>query len=392
MTWNWQRPEWPDFTWKEARLRKAEEHYLLGMGALAGTLRHLSTTDREHLTVEASTTAAVTTSEIEGEVLDRASVQSSIRRHLGLKADKRRVRPAEEGIAAVMVDLFRCWDGPLAEETLFGWHRKMFAGRHGLQNVGRYRTGKEPMEIVSGAMYAPKVHFEAPPSSRVPKEMARFVRWFNRTAPGSTAPLPALTRAGIAHLYFESIHPFEDGNGRVGRAISQKALAQGAGQPPLTALAATILLHRKAYYSALEAASRSNEVTTWLAWFAGIAIEAQRRTTANIEFLIEKTKLLDRLRGQLNPRQEKALLRMLQEGPDGFKGGLSAGNYITITGASPATATRDLADLVEKGALVRTGELRHARYDVAIPRQPVSAVVLDQRGDFLEPSRNAAGA
>ena len=194
--------------------------------------------------------------------------------------------------------------------------------------------------------------------------------------------MPALTRAGIAHLYFESVHPFEDGNGRIGRAIAEKALAQGFGQPTLTALAATILLRRKAYYAALEAANKSNEVTLWLAWFAGIVIEAQRRATAHVDFLLEKTRLLDRLRGQINSRQEKALLRVLREGPDGFKGGLSAGNYTTITGASPATTTRDLAGLVETGALRREGERRHARYYLAIAARKVSPVVLDEGGNF----------
>ena len=123
-------------------------------------------------------------------------------------------------------------------------------------------------------------------------------------------------------------------------------------------------------------------MTDWLAWFAGVAIEGQRRTTASVEFLIEKTKLLDRVRGALNVRQEKALLRMLREGPEGFRGGLSAGNYVTITGASPATATRDLADLVGKGVLVRSGELRYARYEVVIPKRAMRRVVVDERGDF----------
>jgi Fic family protein len=265
---------------------------------------------------------------------------------------------------------------------LFTWHRMMFERRGGLRDIGRYRTGDEPMEIVSGPIYEPRVHFEAPPSTQVPEEMARFLDWFNRRAPSGADPLPALTRAGTAHLYFESIHPFEDGIGRIGRAIAEKALAQGFGQPTLTALAATILLRRKTYYVALEAANKSNEVTAWLSWFAGIAIEAQRRTTANVEFLLEKARLLDRLRGQLNPRQERALLRMLREGPDGFKGGRSAGNYATITGASPATTTRDLADLVEKGALFREGERRHARYHLAIPIPKVSPVVIDEQGSF----------
>jgi Fic family protein len=197
--------------------------------------------------------------------------------------------------------------------------------------------------------------------------------------------LPALTRAGIAHLYFESIHPFEDGNGRIGRALSEKALSQAAGQPTLTALAATILIRRKAYYDELAAGSKQNNVTRWLAWFAGIVIEAQRRTETRVEFLLDKTRLLERLRGQLNDRQEKALLRMLREGPEGFQGGLSAGNYSTITGASPATTTRDLADMVEKGALLRSGERRHARYTVGIALREVGAVTVDARGRLSSP-------
>jgi Fic family protein len=148
-------------------------------------------------------------------------------------------------------------------------------------------------------------------------------------------------------------------------------LSQGLGQPSLIALAATILAKRKAYYDALEAANKNNEITEWLTWFAATAIEAQRRTTARVEFLIDKTRLLDRLRGQLNDRQEKALGRMLREGPEGFKGGLSAGNYATITGASPATTTRDLTDMMAKGALIRVGERRHARYYVAVAQAHV---------------------
>ena len=384
MTWNWQRPDWPNFSWDKIRLRKAEEHFLVGSGMFAGTVKHLVPTDQEQLAIGAITTEALTTSAIEGEILDRASVQSSIRKQLGLATDNRRAKPAEQGIAEMVVDLYRSFADPLSEELLFAWHRMLVRGRADLKNIGSYRRDIDAMQVVSGALHSPKVHFEAPPSSAVPKEMARFVKWFNRTAPTGREPLPALTRAGIAHLYFESIHPFEDGNGRIGRAISEKALAQSVGRPTLTALAATILARRKAYYAALEAANKGNNVTPWLCWFAGIAIEAQRRMEARVEFLIDKSKLLDRLRGELNSRQEKALLRMLREGPEGFEGGLSAGNYTTITGASPATATRDLADMVAKRAFVRTGERRHARYSLGIPLTVVRAVQLDKNGNVVQ--------
>ena len=345
-----------------------------------GIVRHLGQEKHDQLTIEAMSTEAVTTSEIEGEILDRASVQSSLRKQLGLATDERRVRPAERGIAEMMVDLYRSFAEPLSEETLFRWHRMLMSGSRSLRAVRRYRTGAELMQVVSGPIGEPKVHFEAPPSSRVPSEMERFISWFNRTAPAGQESLSALTRAGIAHLYFESIHSFEDGNGRIGRAIAEKALAQSLGQPTLTALAATILARRKSYYEALEAANKENEISRWLMWFAGVALEAQCRTIALVEFLIDKTKLLDRLRGRLNSRQEKVLLRMFREGPDGFKGGHSASKYITITGASPATTTRDLADLVAKGALVREGQRRYARYRLSIPLRPVPHGSPDRRG------------
>ncbi|HEY4960604.1 MAG TPA: Fic family protein [Terriglobales bacterium] len=384
MKWNWQLPDWPNFTWDKARLAVAEEQFLVGGGVLIGTVKHLGEDDRNQLTVEAMSAEAVTTSEIEGEILDRASVQSSIQRQLGLAADNRRVSPSEQGTAEMMVDLYRTFSALLSEEMLFGWHRMLMSGRQDIKDVGCYRTSDEPMQVVSGVIGAPKIHFEAPPSAQVPHEMAGFIDWFKRTAPGGTQPLPALTRAGAAHLYFESIHPFEDGNGRVGRAIAEKSLAESLGQPTLIVLAATILVRRESYYHALEAASRQNEITKWLAWFGGVTIEAQRRTLALIEFLIEKTNLFDRLKGQLNDRQQKALLRMFKEGPDGLRGGLSAGKYSTITGASPATATRDLVDLTEKGALVRTGELRHARYNLSVPLKSVPRVTVNEDGQLVE--------
>jgi Fic family protein len=384
MTWNWQKSDWPNFAWDRLRLEKAEQQFLLGGGVLVGTVKHLAQEDREQLTVESMSTEAVTTSEIEGEILDRASVQSSIRKQLGLTTDNRRVRPAEHGIAEMMVDLYRSFSESLSEGMLFRWHEMIVSGRRDLKDVGRFRRGADPMQVVSGRIDAPRVHLEAPPSSQVPSEMKRFLEWFARTRKDGHEPLPALTRAAVAHLYFESVHPFEDGNGRIGRAVAEKSLAESLGQPTLIALAATILLRRKSYYEALQASNKQNEITNWVAWFAGITIEAQRRTIALVEFLIDKAKLLDRLKDGLNERQTKALLRMFREGPEEFKGGLSAGNYSTITGASPATATRDLSDLVSKGALTREGELRYARYRLNIPLRAVGQTNFTKHGEVVE--------
>jgi len=387
MRWNWQQPDWPNLKWNVSRLARAEERFLTGVGVLIGTTRHLGDVDRAQLIVDEMSVEAITTSEIEGEFLNRASVQSSIQKQLGLTTDDRRIAPAEQGISELVVALYRSVSEPLSLETLFGWHRMVMSGRTDVRDIGTFRTSVEPMQVVSGSMHASRIHFEAPPSVMVPAEMASFVEWFNRTAPHGPEPLPALTRAGLAHLRFESIHPFEDGNGRIGRAIAEKALVQGFGQTILIALGKSILAHHRAYYDALEAANKRNEVTDWLAWFAGIAIEAQLRSTAQVEFLIDKTKLLDGLRGAINARQMKVIQRMLQEGPEGFKGGLDARKYGTIAGSSPATTTRDLAGLVEQGALIRSGELKHTRYVLNLPLRPVPKIEITASGDVMESLR-----
>ena len=362
MSWNWELPDWPRFTWDAAKLTRAEGLFRESAGMVVGAVRHLPDADRDALTVELLTGDAIDTSAIEGERLDRDRVQSSIRKQMGLSSDPRRVKPGEAGIAEMLVDIFRTYDQPLTRQRLCAWHRMVVRGRSDLEAVGRYRTHAEPMRVISGYNERQRLHFEAPPSSRMRREMARFLEWFGYTAPDGGGRLPALTRAGLSHLWFESVHPFEDGNGRIGRAIAEKALMQGLGRPAVTALSSTMLLYRKDYYQALERASRGLDATDWLLWFSTAAIEAGRRGFARVEFLIHKSRMLDALRGRINPRQEKALLRMFEAGPDGFAGGMSAGKYAAITGAPPATVTRDLADLVAKGALIREGERKATRY------------------------------
>jgi Fic family protein len=265
-----------------------------------------------------------------------------------------------------MVELHKQFNATVDESRLLHWHGLLMNGRRDLNSIGGYRVGGEPMQVVSGAFYDPQVHFEAPPSSSVPSEMRRFLDWYARTAPDGSNRLPILTRAGICHLYFVSIHPFEDGNGRIGRALAEKSIAEGLGHSVLIALSATIHRARKTYYDMLEHSNKRNEITNWLVYFAETILRAQGESQKWIDFLIEKTRMLDRLRGHLNERQEKAVLRMAREGPNGFKGGLSAEKYLAITGTSRATATRDLQDLVEKRALVSSGRLKGTRYWLVI--------------------------
>ena len=360
--WNWQQDDWPQFHFDRAVLQDREAKFLFGSGLLLGAFRHIDEDDKSALTVDLISDEAVKTSEIEGEFLNRDSVQSSIRRNFGLDTDRRRIPSAEQGIADMMTDLYRSFAEPLAHEKLFRWHQMLTSGRRDLKAIGAYRTHEDPMQIVSGPINKRKIHFEAPPSAAVQKEMEAFITWFNN----SGTALPALTRTGIAHLYFVTIHPFEDGNGRIARALSEKALSQALGQSTLIALSQTIQRNRKAYYEALQRSSLNNEITQWLVYFADTVLEAQNTTQRMIDFLIQKTKLYDRYKGRFNERQEKAIARIFREGLGGFKGGLSAENYISITGASRATTTRDLQDLVDKGVLTRTGTLKSTRYHLNI--------------------------
>ncbi len=262
----------------------------------------------------------------------------------------------------MVVDLYRTFNKPLSHGQLFAWHKMLVKGRRDLNNPGAYRTHEAPMQVVSGPVHRPKVHFEAPSSKALHREMTQFIKWFNDTAPDGKNPLPALARGGIAHLYFVCTHPFEDGNGRIGRAVAEKVLSQCLGQPTLIALSYAIQDRKKAYYESLENNNRNNEITDWLVYFSNTTLEAQGYTQKLVDFLIEKSRLYEKLRGRMNERQEKVIARMYREGPEGFKGGLSAEKYLSIGKTSRATATRDLQDLVEKGALLRTGERKYTRY------------------------------
>lgn len=366
MRWNWTQAGWPAFRYDSAAVETFERRFLLSSGEILGAVRHVSGDDRDRLRIELLSEEALRTSAIEGEMLDRSSVQSSLRRQFGLAMDGAPARPREQGIAEMMVDVYSTYAAPLTHDTLHRWHGMLLSHDRGLETIGAYRRHDDAMQIVSGRLERPVVHFEAPPSAQVPGEMEAFLAWFNRSAPEAGAPLPALTRAALGHLWFESIHPFEDGNGRLGRALAEKSLAQSLGHPSLIALAYAIERDRKGYYARLETYQRTLDVTGWLLWFAEIVLEAQQVTLARVGFFIAKAKFYDQFRHRLNERQAKVIARLFREGPDGFRGGLSAENYIAITGTSRATTTRDLQDLVAMGALDRTGERRHTRYSLRL--------------------------
>jgi len=364
MKWNWQRRDWPNFTYKTADIAKFEANLLYRLGLIVGAHKHLNDVDLETLKIELIANEAFSTSDIEGEIVNLDNLKSSIRRNLGLNTDHRKIRANEQGIADLMIDLYHNFSGKLTHDILFKWHKMLMNGRYDFTDLGKYRTKYDPRQIISGNYDNPKILFEAPSAEIVTQEMTQFIKWFNDSAPNSNNPTKPLIRAAIAHLYFSSIHPFADGNGRIARALSVKALSQSTQQPLLTAFSTIIQNNKQQYYDALAASNKKNEITQWIIYFAQTLLKSQNHTKISIEFLIAKTKIQQNLQNQLNSRQENVLNRIFAEGPKGFKDGLNADYYIKAAHTSRPTATRDLQDLVNKKALIKTGMLKGTRYQL----------------------------
>ena len=364
MIWNWQHKNWPDFVYDASALQVFEDLFIKESCKLLGASCIINEEQQQRFAIDLMSEEALKTSRIEGEWLRRESVASSLLTQFGFALSDELVHAndKERGVAAVMLDNYRSYHEPLTHERLFLWHPCLVSQSLLVRDVGCYRTGVEPMRIVSGYEGREKVHYEAPPSHRVAAEMDAYIQWFNDTAPDGNHALPALTRASMAHLYFESIHPFEDGNGRIGRALSEKALAQSLGKAGLFSLSHVIEKNRPEYYRQLEQHQRQLSVDGWLHYFAQTALDATAHSHRLVKFIVEKTRVFDCVRGKINARQEKALRRMFAEGMDGFDGGLSAKKYMSMTGATIATTTRDLNALVEMGVLLKTGKLKGTRY------------------------------
>lgn len=365
MRYNWQQPDWPDFTYDASQIEDLLIDFAQKLGRSSGLLEALPENRQQEAVIELMVAEAIKTSEIENEYLSRKDVMSSIRRNLGLTTNIDKANDLRaEGASELMVSVRERHDEPLSEEMLFKWHIMIMKGSKGI-NAGQWRSYKDPMQVVSGSIGRETVHFEAPPSERVPEEMRHFIKWFNDTAPGGVKEIKnAPVRSAIAHAYFETIHPFEDGNGRIGRAISEKAISEGMGNPALISLSRTIEANKNDYYNALKEAQSSNDLTNWINYFVQVIVNAQTEAEELIAFTVKKSKFFDRYVNKLNERQIRVANRMLEEGPKGFDGGMSAKKYMAIAKTTKATATRDLQDLVEQGAFLVSGGGRSTRYEV----------------------------
>jgi len=334
-------------------------------GKVEGILKALPESIKEDAILCFMVAEAIKTSEIEGEFLSRHDVISSIRNNLGLNQSLEKIKDKRaEGIARLMVSIRHDFQKELSEVLLFDWHLKLMQGDDNIRK-GQWRSGDEPMQIISGPIGKTVVHFEAPPSIRVPNEIEQYIYWYNKTSPkGSSTIFSAPVRSAIAHLYFETIHPFEDGNGRIGRAISEKILSEHLGRPVLLSLSKVIEADKKSYYEALKVAQRSNEITPWILYFTSAILKAQEEAKEQIEFTLWKSQFFDKYSNQFNQRQEKVIAKMLEKNIRGFEGGINAKKYMSIAKTSKATATRDLQNLLEIGVLVSIGSGRSTRYEI----------------------------
>jgi Fic family protein len=352
MTYIYDRPGWPDLRWSDARLASRLAAVRHRQGRLIGRMEALGFPLRAEAILQTLTEDVVTSSEIEGERLDRAQVRSSLARRLGM--DIAGLVPADrnvEGIVEMMLDATQRYADRLDAARLFAWHAALFpTGRSGMARiiVGGWRTDASgPMQVVSGPAGRERVHFEAPGAERVAKEMQAFLDWFD-----SGTTVDPVLRAGIAHLWFVTIHPFDDGNGRIARAVADMALARSEGTAQrFYSMSACIRVERSAYYERLEATQKGElDVTAWLEWFLDCLDRAFDGAEAILAAVLRKARFWDAHAGEPLTERQRALLNRLL---DGFDGKLTSSKWAKIAKCSQDTALRDIDDLVARGMLVR---------------------------------------
>ncbi|WP_435038165.1 Fic family protein [Pseudomonas neuropathica] len=372
--WIWQQPDWPDFNWQAERLTPLLRACVQAQGQLMGMAGSVGDSLGAQTELDALLQNIVTSSAIEGEQLNVGSVRSSLARRLGLELiDGDNVSQRSEGLAQLMLDATRRFAEPLTLERLLEWHQWLFPDQGAdltarSMHVGALR-GDEPMQVVSGRIDRPTVHFEAPPRKGLEQQLEQFLQWFE--ASQHQTALDPILRAGIAHFWFVTLHPFDDGNGRLTRTITDLALAQGEAQAiRFYAMSASILDNRSGYYRILESSQKTTlDITEWLTWFLQTLLSSLQQAITRIESVLGKTRFWQAHReSELSAEQVKVLNRLLDGGERGFEHGISAGQYQAVAKVSKATATRHLAELLDKGCLQRLpGGGRSTRYQINYP-------------------------
>ena len=370
MKWIWQQSGWPDFRYDKRALEDRELEFRIRSERLAGRFEALPMVSQEEAMIDLMLSEAIKTSAIEGEDLDRESVRSSLLSLITSDTLPDNSDQKAAGAASLLADVRKNWQAHLTHELLGKW-QSMAVPEQRYTSIlrGAYRNDPSPMQIVSGPYGRVKLHYEAPPATQVPDEMAKFIVWYNQDSPSNRdRKTPGIARAGIAHLWFEVIHPFDDGNGRVGRAIADHALSRFLGYPTTACLATAIEGDKKSYYLQLEKAScGSLDVNAWLDYFAGTVIKAQEIAREEVDFVLAKTRFYETYGDQLNDRQARMVSRVFAEGRKGFEGGITTRKYEAITKCPNRTASRDLSELVAKGIITPLpGGGRITRYELTV--------------------------
>ncbi|MCB0365894.1 MAG: Fic family protein [Bdellovibrionales bacterium] len=360
----WQRKGWPNFTFDSNQLINLLAQARQAQGQVIGKADFMGIEQQSSVLVE----EAFTTSAIEGEKLNKTDIRSSVARRLGLSTAGMALPPRHiDGLVEALLDATTNYNKELNQTRLFSWHAGLFptgySGIHKIK-VGKWRDHKEPMQMISGQAGKEKVHYQAPPSAEVGKEMKAFFKWWK----SSQGKVDGILRAGIAHFWFVSIHPFDDGNGRLARTITDMALAQDeqTGRR-LYSLSSQILQNRKQYYDILEKSQKGDcDITAWLVWYLDLFKRALHASQSSIDLAVQVAKFWqDHSQLELNGRQLKVVKKLLEAGPHGFEGGLTNRKYVSMTKVSRETAKRDLADLEQKGFLKRRpGKGRAVAYDL----------------------------
>jgi Fic family protein len=360
--YNWQNKDWAKFTFNDLDISRIASCFERSKEETTSLLQNKNRSEQQEEIIRFLVSEAEKTSEIEGEYISRQDLMSSIKNKLGINKIPENVKDFRaKGLAELLFEVRDSFRKRLTETSLKHWHKLLFDGSKVIR-AGKYRKGDASMQVVSGAIGRETVHYEAPPSAYVPQQMKHFVEWYNTFDEKST--VDSLIKAAVAHLYFESIHPFEDGNGRIGRAIVEKSLSQSFGKPILFSISTIIEKNRKQYYEALKEAQSSLEISDWIAYFADVILQAQTEAQQLIRLSLYKTAFFDRYKAELNERQLKVINKMFDAGVGGFEGGMTAKKYASITRASKATATRDLQHLTEIGAFVAQGGGRSVHYQL----------------------------
>lgn len=364
----WQRPNWPHFSMDYEQLTPNLGTCRHLQGQLYQQVNSLGVDLELKTQLESMTEETLKTAEIEGDILNPDSVRSSVANRLGLPTGGLPVAPRSvDGLVDVLMDATSGDNRPLTAKRLKSWQAALFpTGQSGLYDITTGDWRSEPMQIVSGRMGREKVHYEAPPPQQLEDEMTVFLKWWQESHP-SRGNMDPILRAGIAHYWFVAIHPFDDGNGRIGRALADMALSEGDGAAKRCySLSSTIMESRDTYYKVLSHTSNGEgDLTKWMSWFMDCHKYAMQQSQATIGKVMGVSRFWQNVAHlDMNTRQKKALGKLLEVGEDGFTGGLTAKKYLGMVKASRATGTRDLTDLVEKNVLTLEGERRTAKYDL----------------------------